>query len=124
MFNVPADRWNKVAMEEDLQTAWARERFMLSQEELDAAIEKEQSELREQGHPSGVICGFQVLLPLLLEGPALVNQARKDPDLAGVFLEIDSINSALKLAVMDYRLTKEETSELRTLLNAAVLSLT
>lgn len=77
----------------------------------------------ERGESPLVILAFQRLLPLLVENPALQSAVKRHPELATVFPETTSINSALKLAVREYRLSPQATSRLRTLLNDSVLQM-
>jgi hypothetical protein len=123
MFDVATEVWNRVAMEENLKTDWAKERFLLDEPELDRRLEEEAAQLADSGEPPLVILAFQRLLPQLVENPALRSAVKRHPELATVFPEITSINFALKLAVKEYRLSPKATSRLRSLLNEAVLKM-
>ena len=119
MVQVPQEIWNEIAKTGMLQTDWAKKMFNLTEQEINLALEKEGNELESLGYSNKVIISYLAVKPLLLEHRAIsayltkTNQIQRlHPSLP----EILSPQEAEYLMRMEYRLTKEESKELITLL--------
>ena len=117
--SIPAEIWNEIAETEALRTAWAKKHLPMTEQEMEAAEEKEADEL-EKSWPRLVVRGFQDMRPLLLEREALRKWTREHPEYAAALPEVNSLEEAVAMAAMDWMYDETEKKQLRQLLDEAM----
>jgi hypothetical protein len=118
MYSVAVEIWNRIAADQELATRWAREVFRLDGKALEARLVQMHLELSVQKVDELVQLAYLTVMPLLEEHEAIAREVDKldDPGLQGALPEVLTVSEAVRLMVMDYRLTPQKQGELRRLL--------
>lgn len=119
MYQVPSAVWNEIAQREALSQPWAR-LFRLDDEELPIALQPLQDAMQAEGIANSVIVAFFLVAPLLQENVAISNFIVKTEQgwLRKVLPELLSVEEAVWLADLEYRLDPSEQMQLHGLLDA------
>lgn len=119
MNQAPASLWNEVARKVQLETEWAKVMFQLDEEELDEALESQNEALRANGASEKVALAYQTMLPLCLENAALQKfvELEDNPELTGLFPDLNTPEEAAQLAAREFDLRKPDLDNLLAMLN-------
>jgi hypothetical protein len=71
--------------------------FVMTQPQLDGALESQVIRLTAQGYPEKVVTAFQAAAPLLLEGPAIAAFVERVPTLRKELVPVWTLDEALLL---------------------------
>ncbi len=114
LMSLMAETWNKMAREQELATDWAKEVFMLGDQEMADRVDQEWRDLMEQGVDSRVASAFVDFKPHLLERKAMLKFRRENPNLMvdGALPEINQPDEAVAYATGDHFLDKKEQAQL------------
>jgi hypothetical protein len=116
MFNLP------LIMREDLaalvKDPQIKALLLLPDQELQEELDRMGQQLRARGVPVGVVVAYQALAPLLWEADAVraYHLQKGSSEIMMALPEVASVQEALELAQVDYRLTVPEERRLRRLL--------
>lgn len=114
LMSLMAETWNKMAREQELATDWAREVFLLDDQEMADRVDQEWRELMEQGVDSRIASAFVDFKPHLLERKAMLKFRRENPDLMvdGALPEINQPDEAVAYAAVDHFLDEDQQAQL------------
>ena len=122
MQQVPMPIWNQIAQSQPLSQPWAT-LFRLTPEELPSALIKMVDQPAEaMGADNKTVLAYRLVAPLLQENEAIsqhlleVNQ----PSLRQSLPELTSVNQAVILASLEYRLNPSQQAKLTQLLTKAL----
>lgn len=118
MFQVANPIWNQIARQPEMKSEQMKALFSLPPDAMNRALDKQAELLAKAGSQPRVINAYQVVAPLLLERPAIQAylERTESSHLAKVLVDLESVAEALDLATTEYRLTNQERSALKTLL--------
>ncbi len=123
MYSVFVHLWNEIAREQTLATQFGRDLFHLGQGELFKALDEREQALVTETRSGSVIAAFITLAPLLWECEAIAGYCA-DHDLnLGSLPNVVSVDEALMVADLDYRLSPAEQRDLKGLLEAGDFTL-
>lgn len=99
MRQVPAEVWRQIPFLVGLylRTTHTRRMFVMTQPQLDGALESQVIRLTAQGYPEKVVTAFQAAAPLLLEGPAIAAFVERVPTLRKELVPVWTLDEALLL---------------------------
>jgi hypothetical protein len=99
MRQVPAEVWRQIPflVGRYLRTTHTRRMFVMTQPQLDAALESQLIRLTVQGYPEKVVTAFQAAAPLLLEAPAIAAFVERVPTLRKELAPVWTLDEALLL---------------------------
>lgn len=114
MQQAPASLWNRVAKKVQLETEWAKVMFRLSEKDLDNELEIQISLLKQEGASDKVALAYQTMLPLCLENAALQRfvALEDNPDLTGLFPDVNTPEEAAQLAAREFDLRQKDLDSL------------
>jgi len=118
MRQVAQSIWNEIAKRPEMQYSEMKALFSLSPEEIDAALDAQADEMESAGEPDSVILAYQLVAPLLFEREAIQAfvLSTESFGLRAALPEILSVDEAVRIATMEYRLTDHEMVRLQNLL--------
>lgn len=118
MLSVSTAIWNEIAKTQKLNTAWARKAFSLGRQEMIDFHSKACKKLSAKNFNPDVILSFLEVMPLLLENVAISRhiEMKQDLNLRQALPEVCTINEAVILATMEYRLNQLQQKQLSNLL--------
>ena len=118
MLSVSPVIWNEIAATQPIRHAKLRELMRLGPDELPAAIDQLAAEQESAGALPRATLAFATVAPLLLENVAISRYIQmKDNDLLrGAMPEVVTMDEALSLATLEYRLNEAEQTNLKSLL--------
>lgn len=118
MRQAPASLWNRVAKTVQLETEWGKVMFDLTQQELDASMDKLEQQMRDAGIPNKVMLAYYTMAPLCVERKALAAYIRKTgrSDLLGLFPPVETAAQAASLGAQEYDLRPAEAQQLLAML--------
>lgn len=122
MQQVPMRVWNQIAMSQPLGQPWAT-LFRLEPEELPARLaELVDKPLAQLGADNRVTLAYRLVAPLLMETEAISSylEETQQQTLRASLPELTSVNEAVTLASMEYRLTPFQQRKLTQLLKQAM----
>ena len=113
-----AKRWSKL-----IKTQWGKKYFPMGGEdyELLEKLDELEEELENEGWSATAILAFTKVAPLLAEHEAISKMTAERPMLMAALPEILSVDEAVIIADMEYRLDKQEKADLKELLRTHYL---
>lgn len=124
MHQVPTVVWNEIAKSQPLSEPWAT-LFRMKDEELEQGIETLVDKPAEAaGADNRTVLAYRLTAPLLVENEAISSflQETRQISLRTSLPELNSVNEAVILASMEYRLTRSQQAKLKHLLEQALQS--
>lgn len=122
MHQVPTVVWNEIAKSQPLSEPWAT-LFRMQPEELEQGIkEMVDAPAEKAGADNRTVLAYRLTAPLLVENAAISAylQETQQSSLRMSLPEINSVNEAVILASMEYRLTRSQQAKLKNLLAQAL----
>ena len=122
MQQVPMHVWNEIAQSQPLSEPWAT-LFRLEPEQLPQKLaELVDKPLAQLGADNRVTLAYRLVAPLLVETEAISSYLveTQQPMLRASMPELTSVNEAVTLASMEYRLTPSQQQKLSQLLKRAL----
>ena len=122
MQQAPMAVWNAIAASQPLSEPWAT-LFRLTPQELPAALDRLVDKPAEQaGADNRTVLAYRLVAPLLVETEAISAYLEESQQsmLRMSLPELTSVNEAVTLASMEYRLTPYQQRKLTQLLKAAM----
>ena len=122
MYHVPMQVWNEIAKGQALSQPWAT-LFRMTPDQLPRGLEKLVDEpIEALGADNRTVLAYRLVAPLLIENEAISAFVLEDnrPDLRTAMPELISVNEAVSLASLEYRLTPLQQKNLTQLLQAAI----
>ena len=122
MYQVPMQVWNEIAKGQALSQPWAT-LFRMTPDQLPQGLEKLVDEpIEALGADNRTVLAYRLVAPLLIENEAISAFVLEDnrPDLRTAMPELISVNEAVSLASLEYRLTPLQQKNLTQLLQAAI----
>ncbi len=118
MMSVSSVIWNEIAETQPVRHRKLRELMRLGPEELPEAIDQLAVEQESAGALPRATLAFATVAPLLLENVAISRyiQMKDNDSLRGALPEVVTMDEAVSLATLEYRLTEPEQTSLRKLL--------
>lgn len=124
MHQVPTVVWNEIAKSQPLSEPWAT-LFRMKDEELEQGIETMVDAPAEKaGADNRTVLAYRLTAPLLVENAAISAylEETQQSSLRTSLPELNSVNEAVILASMEYRLTQSQQAKLKNLLAQALRS--
>ena len=121
MYQAPMQAWNEIAQSQALSQPWAT-LFRMTDEQLPAGLDKLVDQpLEAQGADNRTVLAYRLVAPLLIENVAISDYIEMTGNLSlrASLPELISVNEAVILASMEYRLTPSQQAKLTVLLKAA-----
>lgn len=118
MHQVPTVVWNEIAKSQPLSEPWAT-LFRMKDEELEQGIETMVDAPAEKaGADNRTVLAYRLTAPLLVENAAISAylEETQQSSLRTSLPELNSVNEAVILASMEYRLTQSQQAKLKNLL--------
>lgn len=114
MYQLPAQVWNLIAQQPEMQNPSMKALMSMNQEQMDSALQQQADALTQNGVPDSVINAYQTMGPLLAESQAISSYIEKtgNSDLRKACPEVISAPEALAVAKQDYRLSEPEQQQL------------
>lgn len=114
MYQLPAQVWNLIAQQPEMQNPSMKALMSMNQEQMDSALQQQADTLTQNGVPDNVINAYQTMGPLLAENQAISSYIEKtgNSDLRKACPEVISAPEALAVAKQDYRLNEPEQQQL------------
>lgn len=114
MYQLPAQVWNLIAQQPEMQNPSMKALMSMNQEKMDSALQQQADALTQNGVPDSVINAYQTMGPLLAENQAISSYIEKtgNSDLRKACPEVISAPEALAVAKQDYRLSEPEQQQL------------
>ena len=114
MYQLPAQVWNLIAQQPEMQNPSMKALMSMNQEQMDSALQQQADTLTQNGVPDNVINAYQTMGPLLAENQAISLYIEKtgNSDLRKACPEVISAPEALAVAKQDYRLNEPEQQQL------------
>ena len=114
MYQLPAQVWNLIAQQPEMQNPSMKALMSMNQEQMDSALQQQADTLTQNGVPDNVINAYQTMGPLLAENQAISSYIEKtgNSDLRKACPEVISAPEALAVAKQDYRLSEPEQQQL------------
>ena len=114
MYQLPAQVWNLIAQQPEMQNPSMKALMSMNQEQMDSALQQQADALTQNGVPDSVINAYQTMGPLLAENQAISSYIEKtgNSDLRKACPEVISAPEALAVAKQDYRLSEPEQQQL------------
>lgn len=122
MYQTPMAVWNEIAKSQPLSQPWAT-LFRLEPDQLPAKLaEMVDRPAEEAGADNETVLAFRLVAPLLVETEAISSylEETRQSILRASLPEINSVNEAVMLASMEYRLTPSQQKMLTKLLKKAL----
>ena len=118
MLSVSPVIWNEIAATQRLKHPRIRELMKLGPDELPKRLDQIAADQESKGALPRTTLAYSTVLPLLLENEAISRYVQmKDSDsLRGSLPEVTSMDEAVYLATLEYRLTEAEQENLKELL--------
>ena len=118
MYQLPAQVWNQIAQQPEMQNPSMKALMAMDQEQMDSALQQQADALTKNGTPDSVINAYQTMGPLLAENQAISAYIEKtgNSDLRRACPEVTSAPEALALAKQDYPLSEPEQQQLQQML--------
>lgn len=125
MYQVAAPIWNQIAATQKLRSSEWAPLLRMNEQEQSQALDKLTKELEKQGLDSQVILSYLTTAPLLYETKAISRwiQQRGDNSFRTCLPELTTVSEAIRLATMEYNLTKAQATQLTALLKQHAPSL-
>ena len=108
MHQHPAATWNAIAETQDLRTGWAQQMFPLPQDEMDLALDREETALAEEMGGAKLAAAYLKVMPLLWEAEAVQTFAGTGDPRADGLMPMATVQEAVIAASRDYALTMAE----------------
>lgn len=114
MYQLPAQVWNQIAQQPEMQNPSMKALMAMGQEQMDSALQQQADALTKNGIPDSVINAYQTMGPLLAENQAISAYIEKtgNSDLRKACPEVISAPEALGVAKQDYQLSEAEQQQL------------
>ena len=124
MYQVAAPIWNQIAKSGKVQNPVLKSLMSLDQEKLTAELETQADILESKGYSDSVILAYQTVAPLFLERHAIQSWMADNErvELMRALPEVVSIDEAVALMTLEYRLGEMEADPLRQLLELTLKS--
>lgn len=122
MYQVPMSVWNAIAKSQPLGRPWAT-LFRMTPEELPQGIALlVDAPAEAAGADNRTVLAYRLVAPLLVENEAISAylEETRQPNMRACLPELTSVNEAVTLASMEYRLTPSQQRKLTQLLRAAM----
>ena len=118
MMSVSSVIWNEIAETQPLKHSQMRELMEMDPDKLPQRLDQLALEQEAQGADPRATLAFATVAPLLLENEAISRyvQMKDNDSLRGALPEIVTMDEAVSLATLEYRLTEPEQTSLRKLL--------
>ncbi len=114
MHQLPWEIWNQVAASQPLNPFW-REVMAAPPEEMEAAVARVDALAQRSTQDNRVILAHRLVAPLLVENEAISGflMETQQGALRASLPEVISMNEAISLASMEYRLEPRQAAQLR-----------
>ena len=114
MYQPPAQVWNLIARQPEMQNPSMKALMSMNQEQMDSALQQQADTLTQNGVPDNVINAYQTMGPLLAENQAISSYIEKtgNSDPRKACPEVISAPEVLAVAKQDYRLNEPEQQQL------------
>lgn len=122
MYQVPMQVWNQIALSQPLSQPWAT-LFRLEPDQLPVKLDElVDKPLAQLGADNKVTLAYRLVAPLLVETEAISSylEETQQQTLRQSLPELTSVNEAVILASMEYRLTPSQQQKLSQLLKRAL----
>jgi hypothetical protein len=118
MMSVSPAIWNEIAATQRLKHPRIRELMKLDENQLPPRLDQIAADQESKGALPGATLAFATVLPLLLENEAISRyvQMKDNDSLRAALPEVISMDEAVSLATLEYRLTVPEQKNLESLL--------
>lgn len=118
MYQTPAPIWNQIAKTQPVGSAYWKSLMEKDQAQLTDQLGKLEIELERKGADAQVTRAYLLVAPLLRETVAISRfvEAQGSPGLRSCLPEVTSINEAVALATLEYRLKPSQQTQLAKLL--------
>ena len=124
MHQAPTAVWNEIAASQPLSQPWAT-LFRMDEEQMPQGITQYLDNPAEaMGADNSTVLAYRLTAPLLIESEAIsdyIVETQNDM-LRASLPELNSVNEAVELATMEYRLNPSQQAKLTELLKAALRS--
>lgn len=117
MHQAAARYWNEIAATQPLKTEWAQQMFPLPQEQLNAALDREEQRLTRETNDPQLASVYLKIMPLLWENEAISKFLNANPSLTIAMPPLQSLSEALMVAAKDSSLTNAQMAKLKKLLS-------
>ena len=121
MYQAPTPVWNEIAASQPLSQPWAT-LFRMDDDQMPQGITKYLDNPAEaMGADNQTVLAYRLTAPLLMESEAISAYIVETQNemLRSSLPELNSVNEAVELATMEYRLNQSQQEKLRKLLKAA-----
>ena len=121
MYQAPTPVWNEIAASQPLSQPWAT-LFRMDDDQMPQGITKYlDSPAEAMGADNQTVLAYRLTAPLLMETEAISAYIVETQNemLRSSLPELNSVNEAVELATMEYRLNQSQQEKLRQLLKAA-----
>lgn len=121
MYQAPTPVWNEIAASQPLSQPWAT-LFRMDDDQMPQGITKYlDSQAEAMGADNQTVLAYRLTAPLLMESEAISAYIVETQNemLRSSLPELNSVNEAVELATMEYRLNQSQQEKLRQLLKAA-----
>ena len=121
MHQAPTPVWNEIAASQPLSQPWAT-LFRMDDDQMPQGITKYLDNPAEaMGADNQTVLAYRLTAPLLMESEAISAYIVETQNemLRSSLPELNSVNEAVELATMEYRLNQSQQEKLRQLLKAA-----
>lgn len=121
MYQAPTPVWNEIAASQPLSQPWAT-LFRMDDDQMPQGITKYLDNPAEaMGADNQTVLAYRLTAPLLMESEAISAYIVETQNemLRSSLPELNSVNEAVELATMEYRLNQSQQEKLRQLLKAA-----
>ena len=115
MHQIAVKVWNEIAEQGDLNTAWAKRVFPMSEAKMDRALSLATDNLQKT-HPSLVAAAYLMVMPLLWERDAIVEYVTDHPEMTSALPEVTAVDEAVMLASREFPLDESQQKTLAALL--------
>ena len=121
MYQAPTPVWNEIAASQPLSQPWAT-LFRMDDDQMPQGVTKYLDNPAEaMGADNQTVLAYRLTAPLLMESEAISAYIVETQNemLRSSLPELNSVNEAVELATMEYRLNQSQQEKLRQLLKAA-----
>lgn len=117
MYQIPEQVRVEIAESQTFKSERLRSLMKLDNQSLSDALDWQASKLLQAGYQRKSITAYQELAPFLLEQKAFQTYLieKNDPDLRSLLPDLSTVEELLALAVQEYRLNPEQTTDLQKL---------
>jgi len=115
MYQIAPRIWNEIGETVPLKTEWAKQMFPLPDDQMTAALNREEKRLSRTDDPMTAVA-YLLVMPLLWERDAIAQFKEEHPETAHLLPEIGAVDEAVMLAASEYPLDERQKQRLALLL--------